>query len=76
VIDILLCDRFGWTLTELDEQDEARLLPAIGAANIGDALRRVLGWREAAGNGQKVTLPTAHDLAIWGDVERMLRETE
>ena len=76
MIDVILCDRFGWTLTELDEQDMSRVLPAVSAANIHAALARVVGWRNAAGNGRKMPLPSEQDLATWGDVQRMLKDNE
>lgn len=44
LIDVSLCERFGWTWQELDEQDEARVLPAVGAANVYAALGRVNAW--------------------------------
>ena len=75
-MDVTLAERFGWTFAELDEQDDTRVLPAVSAANIHAALSRVAGWRNAAGNGQKVPLPNERDLAIWGDVARVLREND
>ena len=74
MIDVILCDRFGWTLTELDEQDMSRVLPAVSAANIHAALARVRGWGQAAGRGQKVAPPSEHDLTVWGDVDRVLKD--
>jgi len=73
-VDVTLAERFGWTFTELDEQDDARVLPTVSAANIHAALARVLGWRNAAGNGAKIPLPNEHDLSVWGDVQRVLRD--
>lgn len=54
----------------------SRVLPSVSAANIHAALARVMGWRAAAGNGQKVPLPREADLAVWGDVQRMLKDNE
>ena len=73
LVDVTLMDRFHWTLTELDEQDESRLIPAVAAANIHAALARVSAWQTAAVRG-KVALPSDADLAVWGDVQRMLKE--
>jgi len=39
VLDLTLCERFGWTLAELYEQDEAVLLPALAAINIREAVK-------------------------------------
>lgn len=60
-----LCERFGWTWTELDEQDDARVLPAVAAANVNAALGRVKGWLEAAGAGGKVGRPSEGDWKMW-----------
>ena len=50
LLEVNLCDRFGWTFDELDTQDMTRVLPAVGAANTRDALQRILsamdsGWK-------------------------------
>ena len=48
MVDIKLMERFGWTLAELDEADEARLMPALAAVNMNDAARRNRAWLDAA----------------------------
>ncbi len=57
-----LAERFGWTFTELDEQDMSLVLPAVSAANIYAAVSRVNGWMDAAGRGANVMLPSDDDL--------------
>lgn len=52
----------------------SRVLPAVSAANIHAALARVRGWGQAAGRGQKVAPPSEHDLTVWGDVDRVLKD--
>lgn len=75
IIDASLLERFGWTLQELDEQDESRLFPAVGAMNIADSLRRTLGWMDRAGQGDKhAPKPSKRDMQIWADVHAAAKE--
>lgn len=60
-----LCERFGWTWAELDEQDEAQVLPSVAAANVHAALGRVKGWLAAAGAGAKAAKPVEADWKMW-----------
>ena len=64
-MDVSLCERFGWTFTELDEQDMARVLPAVGASNVAAALRNVNAYLDSNGryklNAQDFTL---YDIAV------------
>lgn len=60
--DDFLLQRYGWTFTELDEQDDTRLLPGIVAANVYAAVSRIYQWQDAAGHGLNVPLPTDADL--------------
>lgn len=55
-----LCERFGWTFAELDEQDEARLLPAVKLANTHAALQRAQRAINARAH------PDPGDLEIFG----------
>lgn len=65
LVDVSLCERFGWTWTELGEQDEAQVLPAVAAANVSAALGRVKAWLNAAGAGAKVGAPGEADWKMW-----------
>jgi len=69
---VTLMERFGWTIQELDEQDMARLVPAVSVSNIASALSRVVRWMEMAGQGVKAGKPSESDLRIWGAVHGML----
>ena len=60
-----LCERFGWTWAELDEQDESRVLPSVAAANVSGAIHRVKVWLEAAGAGGKGARPAEGDWKMW-----------
>ncbi len=60
--DDFLAQRYGWTFSELDEQDDSRVLPAVRASNVYAALARINGWMDAAGRGANVPLPSDDDL--------------
>lgn len=60
-----LCERFGWTWSELDEQDMTRVLPAVTAANIRDSLQRVRGWADSAAAGRHPAHPSESDMRAW-----------
>jgi hypothetical protein len=62
---VALCERFGWTWTELDEQDDSRVLPAVTAANLSAAAARIPAWLNSAGQGAKAAQPPASDWAAW-----------
>ena len=41
LVEVRLLRAFGWTLSELDEQDEARALRILAAENVESALRQI-----------------------------------
>lgn len=64
-------ERFGWTMQELDEQDEARLLPSVAAANIYAAVARVRPALDAAAaSGDLSRAPRPDDLRAWQMVQK------
>lgn len=66
--DIDLCERFGWTLDELDTQDESRVMPGLRLANIRAAIQRV---RKAIDGGG---LPSGDDLEVYGWAEKVAND--
>ncbi len=56
-----IADRFGWTFSELFDEDESIVLKAIQMMNITDALRRV---NSAIEKHQPDAIPPG-DYAIW-----------
>ena len=68
IIDLHLCERFGWTLEELDGQDEARILPALRAENV----RRAMARTASAIYAQRI--PDAEDLEIWAEIDRLVKD--
>jgi hypothetical protein len=42
LIDAQICERFGWTFTDLDQQDEVRVSRAVQMMNIGRAYEDVV----------------------------------
>ena len=63
-----LCLRMGWTLSELDEQDEARVRPALMMSNVRDALTRVKAYLESEGHYK----PNDNDFLIAGEVKKVM----
>jgi len=61
ISEVTLCERFGWTFTELDNEDMARVIPSVTLANIRAALGRVELFLQTAGGYQ----PTEDDLIIY-----------
>ena len=65
LVDVSLAERFHWTFDELDEQDDARILPAVAAANIYQAYHRYIHWVEAAAQNPNTPFPSDEDGRIW-----------
>ena len=72
--DDFLARRYGWTFSQLDEEDMSRVLPSVAAANIHAALTRIYGWLDAAGRGANVPWPSDDDLRIQRIVADAQRE--
>ena len=63
-----LCERFGWTLEELDRQDMTRILPGIAAEYVRHALLRV---RAAI---DRFELPNQEDFELYSQIEKLTRD--
>ena len=61
ITEVTLCERFGWTFTELDSEDMARVVPAVSLANIRAAIHRVNAFLESGGR----YTPSDSDLMIY-----------
>ena len=66
---MVLAERFGWTWQELDEQDMSEVLPAVSAANIHAAVKRIHHWLAVAGAGHNIAMPGPEDLRILTEVQ-------
>ena len=66
--DVQLCERFGWTLEELDTQDMARILPGIAGEYVRHTLMRV----QAAID--RFELPNQEDFELYAHVEKLTRD--
>lgn len=64
LLEARLLSEFGWTLSELDEQDEARALRILSARNIESTLRMV---GDAVAAHRPETVPPAA-WKLWDDV--------
>src|SRR3972149_12009361 len=67
--DLDICERFGWTLDELDRQDMARVMPAISAQNTRRALQRNNLFLESSGKIK----PSEEDLAVYAWVRDLMK---
>lgn len=76
IVDVTLAERFGWTWTELNEQDMSQVLPAVAASNIYAALKRVTSGLERAALGNAAALPSEDDLRIWRAVTQAQDERD
>lgn len=65
-----ICRRTGWTFSELDEQDESEVLPALLGQSMRDALQRVEAYVDTQGAARLAE----SDLAVYGDVIRTMSE--
>ena len=68
VVELHLCERFGWTLAEIDEQDTARILPALRAENVRRALART------AASIYAHQMPDAQDFEIWSEMDKLVKD--
>ena len=68
--DTDLAERFGWTLTELDEQDMQRVLTGLRLSSVRDALLRVEGYLESHG----AVRPSERDWRLYGLAQDALKE--
>jgi len=57
-----ICERFGWTFTELDNEDQDRVYTAVALANIRDCVSRIKQWLSSSGKSHI----DERDLEIWG----------
>jgi len=62
VTDVDLCERFGWTPSQLDGEDMARVLPGIYGANARDGLRRIKRYLDTQGQYK----PSEDDWNMYG----------
>lgn len=61
LLEVDLCEKFGWTLDELDGQDESRVLPGVRAAVLRSRLENVRAFLETQGRMKA----TDRDLEVW-----------
>lgn len=62
----------NWTLTELDEQDAARVLSGLQLQDTRDHLANIQRFLDSGGKMK----PSAEDLQVYDDVRRIMREEE
>lgn len=57
-----IAERYGWTFTELDNEDQDRVYAGYAGQNIRDAIDRIKGWLNSGGRG---TL-SDRDMRVYG----------
>ncbi len=67
-----LAQRLGWTLSELDEQDTGRVLPALILQDKRDALLHVKQFLETQG---KIKV-NEDDLTVYEEVKRLIEDDD
>lgn len=67
-----LSKRTGWTFSEIDAQDASEVLPALIGQSVRDVLERVNGYVATQG---KLRV-NEDDLALWGDILRIMKDTD
>src|SRR3990167_11161822 len=70
--DLDICERFGWTLDELDRQDMSRVIPAIAAQNTRRALQRNNLFLESVGK----IMPNEGDLSVYAWVRDLMKDDD
>ena len=65
-----IAQRLGWTLNELDEQDEARVIPALILQSKRDSLMSVKRFLDTQGQVK----PSDDDLKVYNEVNQMLND--
>jgi len=65
-----IAQRLGWTLNELDEQDEARVIPALILQSKRDSLVNVKRFLDTQGQVK----PSDDDLRVYDEVNQMLND--
>ncbi len=47
-----IAERYGWTFTELDNEDQDRVYAGFSGQNIRDCVNRIKGWLESGGKSK------------------------
>ncbi len=75
LVDDFLAQRYGWTFSQLDDEDMSRVLPAVAASNIYAAYSRVMPALDAAAMGADASrLPRAEDVKTYMAVKKAQEE--
>lgn len=70
LVELDIAQRLGWTLTELDEQDQARVIPALVLQAKRDALMQIKLFLDSKGRTQ----PSDDALQVYEEVKRLMDE--
>lgn len=67
-----VCERLGWTLSELDEQDAARVITGLHLQHTRDALQNIMRFLDSYGQVK----PSEDDLKMYDEVKRIMDAQE
>ena len=67
-----ICERFGWTFQQLDNEDQDRVYAGFAMQNIRDSVSRIKDWLDRSGKAHIGN----QDMEVWGmlmDAEKELK---
>lgn len=70
LIEADICEKFGWTFAELDEQDQDRVYAGVVLQNIRDSIQRIKNWVDTLGR----THISNDDMELWGTLMKARRD--
>lgn len=59
-----ICERFGWTFDEMDNQDQDRVFASFAMQNIRDVVGRIKNWLDRSGK----THISQRDMEVYGKI--------
>ena len=70
ILEADIIEKFGWTFTELDNEDQDRVYRAITLQNLRDGVSRIKSWLD---NHGKIHI-SGKDLEIWEFIQEAKKE--
>jgi hypothetical protein len=70
LFELDVCRRMGWTLSDLDEQDAARVMTGLALQHTRDALQNINRFLDSFGQDS----PSEADLQVYDEVKKYMEE--
>jgi len=70
LFEVELAKRMGWTLTQLDAEDMARVLPGLHASSARDALEAVMNHVRTQGKVK----PSDEALQVYDEITELMKD--